>query len=320
MSILNFLVPLSEISKHTFWYVVIPTAVAAAVSAVVHTTDGAAEWIGSNLHSTELLSATGTLLGFLLVGRQQSNLSRNEDVFKRYHIVASLFNELFEMSSLDGFALNCDGFVPDCVNGKDLKFDVATYIRTVAETRGGLNSTEKEVIQLLNLQKRVYSRCSDTKAYSGDPGAYERRLSVVKKRCSALFHELFLLDGVVRYRFPRAIKYLANIVLALYLGLLIVTDVVPNNGFQSVWMVAVISFAVSSVYAVATVHSNPLKRVASQSVQRRVLDGLLVAKGSLNNGIPHKNIQSFGANIRGNEFKIVLDAKEMCPLMSRRVH
>lgn len=67
----------------------------------------------------------------------------------------------------------------------------------------------------------------------------------------------------------------ANIVLALYLGLLIVTDVVPSNGWHAVWMTAFISFSVSSVYAVAMAHSNPLKRMAAQSVQREVLDGLL---------------------------------------------
>ena len=151
----------------------------------------------------------------------------------------------------------------------------------ISENRLSIESnTAADVDRLIDLQKNVYLQinCYKSELYKGPSEQFERRLNLAKKRCSKLFTELFVLDGIIRYQQPTAIRYLSNFVMVLYLFLLVITDLLPTNSWNSIWLIAIISFCISCVFALSKSQSNPLKKTSRKSVQRLILDGLLYDK------------------------------------------
>lgn len=67
------------------------------------------------------------------------------------------------------------------------------------------------------------------------------------------------IGGISGYTGPYVMKYLLYILYTLYLALLLVTDLVPNNEWNSVWISAVLAFCTIAFYQISERYANPMK-------------------------------------------------------------
>jgi hypothetical protein len=67
------------------------------------------------------------------------------------------------------------------------------------------------------------------------------------------------IGGITGYSGPYIMKYLLYMLYSLYLLLLLVTDLVPNNEWNSVWISAVLAFCTISFYQISERYGNPMK-------------------------------------------------------------
>jgi len=67
------------------------------------------------------------------------------------------------------------------------------------------------------------------------------------------------IGGTAGYSTPYIMKYLLYILYTLYLLLLLITDLVPNNKWNSVWISAILAFTTIAFYQISERYSNPMK-------------------------------------------------------------
>ena len=67
------------------------------------------------------------------------------------------------------------------------------------------------------------------------------------------------ISGTAGYGGPYIMKYLLYFLYALYLFLLIATDLAPNNSWNSIWIVGVLAFCTISFFQISERYSNPMK-------------------------------------------------------------
>lgn len=63
-------------------------------------------------------------------------------------------------------------------------------------------------------------------------------------------------------------KYLLYILYSLYLLLLLMTDLVPNNEWNSIWISAVLAFCTVSFYQISERYGNPMKMRSKRMGQK----------------------------------------------------
>lgn len=63
-------------------------------------------------------------------------------------------------------------------------------------------------------------------------------------------------------------KWLLIVLYGLYLFLLAVTELVPNNGFNAMWIGTILVFCTVSFYQISTRYGNPMKKGSRMSGQK----------------------------------------------------
>ena len=76
------------------------------------------------------------------------------------------------------------------------------------------------------------------------------------------------IGGTAGYGAPYLMKWLLSILYILYLFLLAITDLVPSNKWNSLWIGAVIAFCTISFYQISERYSNPMKLRSNAAGQK----------------------------------------------------
>ena len=76
------------------------------------------------------------------------------------------------------------------------------------------------------------------------------------------------IGGTSGYSQPYLMKYLLTILYVVYLFLLSISDLVPNNGWNSIWIGAVIAFCTIAFYQISERYGNPMKLRSARSGQK----------------------------------------------------
>ena len=63
-------------------------------------------------------------------------------------------------------------------------------------------------------------------------------------------------------------KYLLIVLYGLYLFLLAVTELVPTNGWNSLWIGSILTFCTVSFYQISTRYGNPMRKGSRMSGQK----------------------------------------------------
>lgn len=76
------------------------------------------------------------------------------------------------------------------------------------------------------------------------------------------------IGGTAGYSGPLLSKYLLFTLYALYLVLLLITDLVPSNEFNSIWIVAILAFCTVSYFQLSERYANPMALRTRSSGQK----------------------------------------------------
>lgn len=79
------------------------------------------------------------------------------------------------------------------------------------------------------------------------------------------------IGGTTGYSQPYLMKYLLGILYSVYLFLVVATDLVPNNGWNSLWIAASVAFCTISFYQISDRYGNPMKLRSSMSGQKPMI-------------------------------------------------
>ena len=257
--------------------------VAAGLSAIFVEVDGAKE--GFNLLNAPVaVNAISTFAAFLLVGRQSSNLAKNASI-------------IGEFGNLSGSLVNIALFVKaQASSGKSLEFLtladgsggffqttriglVCSSICYVVKYTGRGVTIIPEGLPLGQDARLLGSFKKLTAPANGSPGmsafmacilmigelvdefsAGEKpsEYAVLFTQLNAVTAAEGAIGGTAGYSGPVLMKYLLYILYILYLFLLLVTDLVPTNEYNSIWISSVLAFCTVAFYQISERYANPM--------------------------------------------------------------
>ena len=76
------------------------------------------------------------------------------------------------------------------------------------------------------------------------------------------------IGGTAGYAPPVLMKWLLVVLYGLYLFLLAVTELVPTNEWNSLWIGSILTFSTVSFYQISTRYGNPMKKNSRMSGQK----------------------------------------------------
>lgn len=231
------------------------------------------------------IGAISTFASFLLVGKQASNLANNNAIIGQFgNLSGSLVNIcLFIKSQISsgktiefltvpdgkgGFyqttriALVCSSvcyavkyvgrgvaIIPEGLPiGQDPAL-LASYIRYTSASNGapGMSPFMALILMIGELVDQFQA------------GEKPSEYAVLFTQISAATGAEGAIGGISGYSGPYIMKYLLYMLYTLYLLLLLVTDLVPNNEWNSVWISAVLAFCTIAFYQISERYANPMK-------------------------------------------------------------
>ena len=267
-------------------WVVGSAAVAAGLTAIYTEVEGASDTFAL-FNAPVAIGAIATFAGFLLVGKQGTNLGNNATI-------------VGEFGNLSGSILNLALFIKSQISsGKSIEF------LTLPDGSGGFYQTTRIGLVLSSLCYTVKyngrgvavdpfglpigqdtiltnSYIALTSPANGSPGMSNFAALVLMigelvdnfqstagdraSEYSVLFGQLNAITaaegaimGTAGYGGPFLMKYLLYILYSLYLLLLLMTSLVPDNQWNSVWIIAILSFTTIAFYQISERYGNPMK-------------------------------------------------------------
>lgn len=257
-------------------WVVGAAGVAAGLAVIYKEVDGAASTFAL-FNAPGAIAAISTFAGFLLVGKQGTNLANNGKV-------------VGEFGNLSGSLINICLFLKSQISsGKSIEFltlpdGAGSFYQT---TRVGLVCAT--VMYVVKLSGRGVQIIPEGLPLGQDPrllSSFKRYLAPVNGSpgmgefgaCILLISELIdefqsgekpseyavlftqinavtaaegSIGGTIGYGGPYLMKYLLYTLYSLYLVLLLMTDLVPNSEYNAIWIMAVIAFSTIAFYQIS---------------------------------------------------------------------
>lgn len=267
--------------------------VASGLSAIYLQVDGAKETF-TLFNAPVAINAISSFAAFLLVGKQATNLGNNNKIIGEFgNLSGSLINIcLFLKSQMSsgkavdyltladgtgGFfqttraALVCSStmyivkytgrgvkIVPEGLPlGQDPKL-LASFTKLLAPANGSPGMSPFSACILM-----IGELVDDFQA-----GEKPSEYAVLFTQLNAVTAAEGSIGGTAGYSGPYLMKYLLYALYSLYLVLLLVTDLVPNNEWNSVWISAILAFCTVAFYQVSERYGNPMKLRSKMMGQR----------------------------------------------------
>ena len=251
-------------------------AICAGMVSVYENVDGASDTFAL-FNAPSAIGAISTFAGFLLVTRQGTNLANNNKIVGEFgNLSGSLINIcLFLKSQLSSgktveFLTLSDG------NGGFFQTTrvglVCASVMYIVKYTGRGTAIVPEGLPLGQEARLLKSYNSLISPSNGSPGMSpfaaciliigelvdEFQTGEKASEYAVLFGQLNAvtaaegaIGGTAGYGAPYLMKWLLSILYILYLFLLAVTDIVPNNRWNSLWIGAVIAFCTISFYQIS---------------------------------------------------------------------
>ena len=239
------------------------------------------------------ISAISTFASFLLVSKQSANLANNNNIIGQFgNLSGSLVNIcLFLKSQISSgktveFLTLADGsggfyqttriglvcssvcyvvkytgrgtkIVPEGLPlGQDPKL-LASYVKytSAANGSGGMSPFMALVLMIGELVDEFQA------------GEKPSEYAVLFGQINAVTGAEGSIGGIAGYSGPYIMKYLLYILFSLYLLLLLMTDLVPNNQYNSIWISGVLAFCTIAFYQISERYGNPMKLRSSMMGQ-----------------------------------------------------
>lgn len=263
---------------------VMGVAVAAAGLTVIYKEVNGAHDTFSLFNAPTAINAISTFASFLLVGKQAANLSNNNAIIGQFgNLSGSLVNIcLFVKSQIssgksvefltlsDGvggfyqttriglvcssvcYAVKLTGrgakLVPEGLPiGQDQRL-LASYLKYTSPANGSPGMTPFMALVLM------IGELVDEFSAGEKPSEY----AVLFAQINAVTGAEGTIGGIAGYSGPYLMKYLLYLLYSLYLLLLLVTDLVPNNTWNSIWISAVLAFCTVAFYQISERYANPM--------------------------------------------------------------
>lgn len=278
--------------------IALPTSVGVALSVasvmVLKNVPNAPTWISENIYNQQVTTALGTMVAFLVTMQLGANLSRNAFVighfgnlsgacvnmaiWSRYLTSGNLKyvklhdenGDYVEMTEV-GLILASVCYVVKYVNrGMEVRYrdlpigasvELLERVEKLTKSTAGLTPVSNFTALVMLLAERF-------DIYESNNLIKPAELSLLFAQLNALTAEEGAITGAVSYSPPAILTLLLYVVFAVYYGLLIVSDLGPNNEWNSLWIVAALITANFGIFTVSGRYSNPFKIKTGNSTQR----------------------------------------------------
>lgn len=267
--------------------------ICAGMVAMYENVDGAAGTFAL-FNAPSAIGAISTFAGFLLVTRQSTNLANNNKIVGEFgNLSGSLINIcLFLKSQISSgktvefltLADGSSGFFQTTRVGL-----VCSSVMYVVKYTGRGAKIVPEGLPLGQDAKLLKSYTTLIAPSNGSPGMSpfaacilmigelvdEFQMGEKASEYAVLFAQLNAvtaaegaIGGTAGYAAPYLMKWLLSILYILYLFLLAITDLVPNNKWNSLWIGAVIAFCTISFFQISERYGNPMKLRSKMTGQK----------------------------------------------------
>lgn len=274
--------------------------IATGATAVLTNVDGATAWALNSIYSAEALSALSTMLAFIVSSKLSSNLAKNCDAVGHFGNLASgcLNIAIWSRSMVTDpntdfdYLRLADGFGGSYSTTEmglllaSIPFIVkytyrGTSVRYEELPLGSSDSLLRRVLELTNpnnAQVPVSGFVAAIMLIGEKIDGYEARGAIKPPEMATIFAQLGKLTaeegtigGGVVYSQPGIITLLLYITFFAYYALLILSDLGPNNEWNSLWITAVLIMSNLGVYALSVRYSNPFRVRTGNSTQRPLI-------------------------------------------------
>ena len=264
---------------------VVGMIVICAITTVLYeNVDGAKETF-QLFNAPAAIGAIGTFAGFLLVTRQGANLANNAKIIGEFgNLSGSLMNICIFVKSQISSGKSVDFLT--LADGKGGFFQttriglVCSSVCYVVKYSGRGTTIIPEGLPLGQEGRLLSSYKKLVSPSNGSPGMSpfascvlligelidELSLGEKPSEYAVLFGQLNAvtaaegaIGGTAGYGQPFLMKWLLTILYIFYLFLLAVTDLVPTNLYNSLWIGAIIAFCTISFYEISARYGNPMK-------------------------------------------------------------
>ena len=223
------------------------------------------------------ITAISTFASFLLVGKQGANLANNAKIIGEFgNLSGSLVNICLFLKSQISSGKSIDFVTLSDGNGGFFQTTrvglVCSSVMYVVKYTGRGATIKPEGLPLGQDQRLLSSYVRYLSPSNGSPGMSpfmaciliigelvdEFQTGEKASEYAVLFGQINAvtgaegsIGGTAGYGQPYLMKYLLYILYSLYLLLLLVTDLVPNNEWNSIWISAVLAFCTISFYQIS---------------------------------------------------------------------
>jgi len=260
-------------------------AIVAAGLTTIYTEASGAEATFALFNAPVAITAISTFASFLLVGKQSTNLSNNAKIIGEFgNLSGSLVNICLFMKSQISSGKTVEFLTLS--DGKGGYFQttriglVCASVMYVVKYEGRGVVIKPEGLPLGQDQRLLTSYKRYIGQSNGSPGMKpftaciliigelvdDFQMGEKASEYAVLFTQINSvtaseggIGGTAGYATPYVMKYLLYILYSLYLLLLLITDLVPNNKWNSVWISAILAFTTIAFYQISERYSNPMK-------------------------------------------------------------
>lgn len=283
-------------------------ALASGLWAIYENVDGAAA-VYKQLESPGAIGAISTFSAFLLVSKIQANLNCNSSIVKEFNnLSGSLINlALFvksqmlggkravkTISLLDGsgsggvYTTNKIGMtlssVPYVVKyvgrgvqinprGLPLGQDEQLVEKYLAYTKAGQQGSNSSMAPFVALTLMIGEQLDQIQRGENKDSEY----AVLFGQLNAATAAQGNITALTGYNPPLILDGLLFVVFILYLSLALVSDLIPNNGANSIWISAIISFCTIVFFQISDRYWNPMALRSKRSGQEPLISQMCVA-------------------------------------------
>ena len=283
-------------------------AVAAGLWAIYENVNGAAAFY-KQLESPGALGAISTFSAFLLVSKIQANLNCNSSIIKEFNSLSgslinlALFvksqmlgqkravtnvtlldgngsNSVYETNKI-GMTLSSVPYVVKYVGrgvhvdpqGLPLGQDEQLVKKYLEYTTSGLKGSAESMKPFTALILMLGEQLDQIQRGESKDSEY----TVLFTQLNAVTSSQGTIKALTGYNPPHILDGLLFIVFILYLGLALVSDLIPNNGANSIWISAIISFSTIVFFQISDRYWNPMTLRSQRSGQEPLISQMCVS-------------------------------------------
>jgi len=277
-------------------------AIAAAGLTAIYTEMAGAKDTFALFNAPVAITAISTFASFLLVGKQGANLANNAKIIGEFgNLSGSLVNICLFLKSQISSGKSVEFLTLSDGNGKFFQTTrvglACASVMYVVKYTGRNETIRPEGLPIGQDQRLLASYTRYTGPSNGSPGMSpfmaciliigelvdEFQTGEKASEYAVLFTQINsvtaaegAIGGTSGYGQPYVMKYLLYILYSLYLLLLLITDLVPNNEWNSIWISAVLAFCTVSFYQISERYGNPMKLRSRMMGQKPFVAGACV--------------------------------------------